>query len=380
MRKVAQLAEPPLTLTLSPAYRGEGTRPRGHNAHLNIAMVSQYLPSGSKIGSGYQAHYMANAMTQRGHHVTMFSLCGPSEGALYETVVVPTERPRTFRFAWNLRKLDLSRFDVLHAHGDDYWLGGSKKPSHVRTMHGSCLAETVYVPGPINKARMLLLGLSEVLATLVADHTACVSRNTTTYYPWVKDVVVNGVDLAAFHPSGEKEINPAILFVGTYGNRKRGHLLADAFTQVIRPAIPNARLWMVCGDAPPADGIDVLGRLPLEKLTDLYRRAWIFCLPSSYEGFGVPYIEAMASGTPVVATPNVGAREVLAEGKFGVLTSPKNLGAAILRLLRNEAERERLRTVGLERAQLYSWDKVAGQYEQIYAEVIARRVARAARP
>ena len=296
---------------------------------LNIAMISQYLPSESKIGSGYQAHYMANAMRRRGHQVTMFSLCGPSEGALYETSVVPTNRPRTFRFAWNLRKLDLSRFDILHAHGDDYWLWSAGKPGHVRTMHGSCLAEAIYVPGLINKFRMLLLGLSEVLATVVADHTACVSKNTTAYYPWVKDVVVNGVDLAAFHPSAEQETDPTILFVGTYGNRKRGHLLAEAFTRIIRPALPTARLWMVCGDAPAAAGIDVLGHVPLEQLTTLYRRAWVFCLPSSYEGFGVPYVEAMASGTPVVATPNVGAKEVLANGKYGVLVGPRDLGPAI---------------------------------------------------
>lgn len=340
---------------------------------LKIAMVSQYLPSGSKIGSGYQAHYMANAMCRRGHQVTMYSLCEPSEGALYETIVVPTRRPRTFRFACNLRKLDLGEFDILHAHGDDYWLWGRNKPGHVRTMHGSCLAEALHVPGLVNKLRMALLGLSEVLATFAADHTACVSKNTTAYYPWAKDVVVNGVDLTAFYPSEGKEPNPTILFVGTYGNRKRGRLLADAFSKTILPALPSARLQMVCSDAPPAAGIDVLGRVPLEQLCGLYRRAWVFCLPSSYEGFGVPYIEAMASGTPVVATPNVGAREVLADGKFGVLTPPQDLGPAILRLLQSPAERNRLREIGMTRAKIYSWDRIAQRYEQIYAEVLARR-------
>lgn len=52
----------------------------------------------------------------------------------------------------------------------------------------------------------------------------------------------------------------------------------------------------------PDDGVRVLGKVSLERLTEFYRRAWLFCLPSSYEGFGVPYIEAMASGTAVVAT------------------------------------------------------------------------------
>ena len=65
---------------------------------------------------------------------------------------------------------------------------------------------------------------------------------------------------------------------------------------------------MVTQDAPadPGAGITVLGRLDDEELAREYRAAWVFCLPSSYEGFGIPYAEAMASGTPVVATPNPG--------------------------------------------------------------------------
>ncbi|HWE03314.1 MAG TPA: glycosyltransferase family 4 protein [Tepidisphaeraceae bacterium] len=358
-------------------------------------MISHYLPGGSKIGSGYQAHYMANALCRRGHHVTMFSLCQAGDAALYKTVVVPTERPRTFRFAWNLRRIDWSRFDVLHAHGDDYWLWGATRPVHVRTMHGSCFAEAVHIPRIFEKLRMTLLGLSEVMATLVADRTACVSRNTAVYYPWVKDVIVNGVDLSAFYPghtlriSGQansasaapdgKELQPTILFVGTYHHRKRGALLAEAFARTIRPVLPEARLWMVCSDAPSADGVKVFGRIPLEDLAELYRRAWVFCLPSSYEGFGVPYIEAMASGTPVVATPNAGAREVLDNGKYGILCQPDQLGLTLLRLLRDSSERQRLRTLGLERVKEYSWERVVEQYEAIYARIACDEAGRCRR-
>ena len=205
---------------------------------MNIAMISLYLPSGSKIGCGYQAHYMANAMVGRGHRVTMFSPCERPGDARYEHRWVDVgRRLTTFRFAWELRKAGLWDFDVIHAHGDDYWLWGrgkkpaespsprpspggrgSSKPAHVRTMHGSCLAEAIHISGIKAKTRMLMLGLSEVLATFVADRTACVSENTRRYYPWVKDVVMNGVDLGAFHPGlpgEEKEAEPTILFVGT---------------------------------------------------------------------------------------------------------------------------------------------------------------------
>lgn len=341
---------------------------------MKIAMISLYLPSGSKIGSGYQAHYMADAFTRAGHSVTMFSPCGPTEDALYKTVTVnPGRAIRTFGFAWKLRQIDFSGFDVIHAHGDDYWLWKRHKPTHVRTMHGSCLAEACHIPRVKEKARMALLGLSEVLATWVAHRTVCVSENTRRYYPWVKDVIMNGVDLETFFPTEQKEPEPTILFVGTYQNRKRGKLLMEAFQSTILPALPNARLWMVCGDAPAAPNVTVFGRVPFEQLTELYRKAWVFCLPSTYEGFGVPYIEAMASGTPVVATPNVGACEVLGQGKYGLIVEPEELGAAILKVLQDTPERERIRTAGLERAQVFSWPRIVAQYEQVYAEIARAR-------
>ena len=341
---------------------------------LKIAMVSLYLPSGSKIGSGYQAHYMANAFARRGHNVTMFSPCEHCDDALYRTVTVdPGKHLRTFGFALALRKIDFHGFDVIHAHGNDYWLWKRNKPCHVRTMHGSCLAEASHVTGLNQKLRMAMLGVSEIMATRVAHRTVCVSENTRRYYPWTRDVIMNGVDTQAFHPGEERADVPTILFVGTYQNRKRGKLLMEAFARTVLPALPDARLWMVCGDAPDAPGVTVFGRVPLEQLTDLYRRAWVFCLPSSYEGFGVPYIEAMASGLPVVATPNVGAREVLENGKYGILTQPEQLGAALLALLQNPDERDRLRHAGLERVSLFAWDNIASQYERIYGEIMASR-------
>jgi glycosyltransferase involved in cell wall biosynthesis len=144
----------------------------------------------------------------------------------------------------------------------------------------------------------------------------------------------------------------------------------EAFRQTIRSAIPDAKLWMVCTDAPTEPGVEVLGRLTTEQLADRYRRAWVFCLPSSYEGFGVPYIEAMASGTPVVATPNVGAREVLSEGKFGVIADETSLADSIVRLLRNPIEREHWALTGLRRARDFSWEVVAAQYEELYRDLV----------
>ena len=128
-------------------------------------MISYYLPSGSKIGVGYQVHALANAMTERGHSVTVFSACEASEGSLYrtETLMIAGSN-RTFKFALQLRKVDWSSFDILHAHGDDYWLWRRRVNCHVRTLHGSCLREAMAVSGTRERLRMALLGLISSLA------------------------------------------------------------------------------------------------------------------------------------------------------------------------------------------------------------------------
>jgi len=335
---------------------------------MNIAITSMYLPSGSKIGVGYVVHHFANELTKRGHQVTVFSQSGHSEGAIYKTVLVNSgRRLRTFGFAWNLRNIDFSGFDVLNAHGDDWFLWGKKRPRHIHTFHGSCLAEMLHAKTLTAKARMAALAMCELNACFLSNERVAVSTNTRRYIPGIQHIIPNGVDLTTFHPTEEKSENPSLLFVGTMHGRKRGALLLDIFQQEIRPQIPNAEFWAVCENPIEGEGIHWFGRVPEEKLTELFRHAWVFCLPSSYEGFGVPYIEAMASGTPVVATPNVGAREVLAEGKYGLLATENELGATLIRALTDADLRQNLREAGLRRAQDFSWERVCTQYEALYA-------------
>lgn len=339
-------------------------------APLRVAMISYYLPSGSKIGVGYQVHALANALVDRGHSVTVFSSCGPSPGARYKTETLSLSGSnRTFKFALRLRHVDWTRFDVLHAHGDDYWLWRRRVPAHVRTLHGSCLSEALWVKGSRERLRMLLLGLSEVLASVVADETVAVSANTRRWLPWVRSVVPNGVDLARFRP-GERSLTPSLLFVGTYLHRKRGKLLTEVFQREVLPVVPDAELWMVCEDAPALPGVKVLGRVSDEELAELYRRAWAFCLPSTYEGFGIPYIEAMGSGCPVVATRNSGAVEVTCNGRLGVIAGDDRLGEAIVNLLTSASERQRLAQEGLNNVSRYDLRTVAAAYEAIYGRLL----------
>lgn len=348
---------------------------RRESGRLRIAMSSYYLPSESKIGAGYQAHGLGQAMVDAGHDVTMFSPSTKPDDARYRHELVKVHKPlATFRWAFALRRIDFSEFDVFHAAGDDYWFMGKKRPPHVRTMMGSCISEAVHIRGIKERIRMSVLGLGEILATFVADQTVLISANTRRWFPWVKTVIPCGVDTKLFHPAeeGGKEPAPTILFVGTYGQRKRGAFLMDVYATQVRPAIPDAQLWMVCSDAPSAPGVEVLGRLTDAELADRYRRAWVFCLPSSYEGFGVPYIEAMASGTPVIATPNAGALEVLGNNRFGTVTDDANLGATIIDHLLDERIRDSLRRAGIDRVEEFSWPRVVARYEHIYRVLLEK--------
>lgn len=330
---------------------------------LRIAVTSYYLPSESKIGAGYVAHRLANVMVSRGHEVTMFSPCARPNDALYEHSIVPIAgRWRTFRWGIEVAKLDLRDFDVVHSHGDNHFRIPWSSPPVVRTMHGSCFAEALRIHGVKERIRMVALGVTEVIGSLTATKTVAISNATVRWYPWIRSVIPNGVDLELFHP-GEKEKSPTILFVGTYGQRKRGKLLMDVFEREIRPSIPDAKLWMVCSDAPEAPGVEVLGKLSDEELADRYRRAWVFCLPSTYEGFGVPYIEAMASGTAIVATSNPGASEVLDNGRIGILADDSRLGHALINVLHQDDLRYEYSARARGQITRFGWDSIAGEYE-----------------
>ncbi len=257
---------------------------------------------------------------------------------------------------------------MLHLHGDDWFYLRRTVPT-VRTLHGSALYEARHATSMKRRLSQYIVYPLEHLSVRLATVPAAVGRQTADLYR-IEQVVDNGVDLGVFHP-GPKDDRPRVLYVGTWDGRKRGRWLHELFVSRILKEIPDARLDFVSDRALPHPSIDFVSFPDDRTLAELYRRAWVFAYPSVYEGFGIPYLEALASGTAVVASPNGGAAHVLADGRYGVIADDHSFPEKLIELLRGAERRRTMEAQGLERARELSWDAVAKQHRVVYEKAIA---------
>lgn len=338
-------------------------------------MIGRALPRAEYAGgvSG-QMHLLAAHLTRRGHNVTAYALNPPQEPPGYDYRPIPAPdallaRPRAALYLapWWVSRIPLDDFDIVHTHGDDHFIR-TRRPI-VRTFYGMARAEARYS----TKLRHKLYHYSMVPFELISERRAtavvAISQSTQRYLTRRAVIIPCGYDPTVFFPAGTKSAHPSILFVGDLGTRKRGDFLLEVFGRTVRAAVPTAELWMVTTERVAAPGVRWFGRVPTAALADFYRQAWVFCLPSRYEGFGVPYLEAMACGTPVVATPNGGAEEVLDAGRSGRIVADSELGAELVKLLGDAAARSTLIASGLARASGYDISRIARQYEALYRQV-----------
>jgi glycosyltransferase involved in cell wall biosynthesis len=183
-------------------------------------------------------------------------------------------------------------------------------------------------------------------------------------------VTPNGVD-PAFGPDGASyklQLGPYALAVGAV-QRRKNQLAALAAAReaglelVVAGPLKDQRVAAELR----AGGAQLEGYVETEQLAELYRGAACLVQASRHEGFGLPVVEAMASGTPVVITPDPALVEVA--GGAAVVVPETDLADGIRTAL---AEPDRLRAAGLERGRAFTWEAAAEATVRVYAEALAR--------
>ena len=207
------------------------------------------------------------------------------------------------------------------------------------------------------------------------------------------EVITNAIDERFGQSPTEEEVvlvreryqlqSPFLLYAGNIKPHKNLERLIEAFAELRRRGFDRVKL-LIIGDQVskyPAlrravhrcklhTHVRFFGFVPDRTLAVLYRLADAFVFPSLYEGFGLPPLEAMASGTPVV-TSNVSSLPEVA-GDAAVLVDPyrpEAIADGIHRILSDDALRDQLRVKGPLRAQQFSWAQSVGRIREIYAEV-----------
>jgi glycosyltransferase involved in cell wall biosynthesis len=179
-------------------------------------------------------------------------------------------------------------------------------------------------------------------------------------------VIPLAVDHTLFRP-GDEEREPFLLYPARPWPHKNHTRLFEAFA-LLRETRPRLRLVLTGGGLerfdPLPDGVERMGVVSTTELASLYRRAACLVYPSLYEGFGMPPLEAMASGCPVAAADAGAIPEVC--GDVAVLFDPTDVESIAAGILAVDERREELSERGLARAAGFTWDETAREHEAVY--------------
>jgi glycosyltransferase involved in cell wall biosynthesis len=202
--------------------------------------------------------------------------------------------------------------------------------------------------------------------------------------------VLNGLDTDLFSPDPDgKKNRDEILCVGRASDPNKGiRNLIRAFASLpdhLRLTLvdddhPDNQIFKWAHQAGMAERLRVTGRVPMDELVRLYRRAALVVVPSRYEGFGLPAVEALACGTPVVACRAGALPEVLALVGGGLLVDrddPEALAAGIRELMDAPQRRREMGARAREHVVAHlSWRRIAAVTAECYAEVLEERRGR----
>jgi glycosyltransferase involved in cell wall biosynthesis len=182
-----------------------------------------------------------------------------------------------------------------------------------------------------------------------------------------------GIDLDIFHPPPTDAIDPVesglIMTIGRHQELKGYGDFAEAM-KIVKKRIPGIRLLVVSQEVmeiPSGLEGEVIKPLSDSQLVGCYHRAALFLSTSWKEGFGLPPLEAMACGTPVVTTDSGGIREFARDGENCLICPPRDperIAGAVIRLLEDDAMKKGFILEGLKSVQEFTWKKVVDRFER----------------
>ena len=331
---------------------------------------------------------LARSLRAKGHEVRVL---GPCDGPPPDAFVTPLGNslptavngsiaplaPDASAALRTIRALNDEAFDVVHVH----------EP---------------LVPGPSLTA--LLVKMAPVVATFHSAGESAAYRTFSRQLKWVAsridirvavskdavelaqryiggdyEVLFNGIELGDYSTPSTSPRENAIFFIGRHEERKGLSNLLEALAHLP----PDVRLW-IASDGPQTaelkirfgsdSRIEWLGRISDSEKISRMSRASVFCAPSLHgESFGVVLLEAMAAGTPVVASNLDGYRNVATDDETALLVETGNvasLASALARVLDDSQLAARLTANGREHAQRFSMDALADRYIELYERAL----------
>lgn len=350
-----------------------------------------------RTGAGNFAHSLLRAFREYVPELEYVVLTTEGSGAPDELELLPASKWRVIPALPKIRAV-FRRYDIIHAlDGYPYGLIAALAALGL----GKKLLITAIGTGALQPLDRPMAGRFLRWAYRRADRVVAVSRYTARELTHdvsgleITAVINHGVNADEFsRPEIEKleikKLQPYILSVGAFKPRKGYRFSLAAFAEV-RISHPGLR-YVIIGDGDRRELDATIERLGLgdavvfftgiarEFLVSLYRGAELFILlpydaERDVEGFGLAFLEAAASGIPVIGTQGSGAEDALADGKNGFLLPSQNTGAAVRALevlLSDPVFHRRLSRGSLAFAGMMSWSRAADQYLQLYRQVLAQ--------
>jgi phosphatidylinositol alpha-mannosyltransferase len=280
------------------------------------------------------------------------------------------------------------RFDLVHVHGGLAPTFGLIAPSAARRA-GIPVVATFHSWFPRSVGyRVLRHPLQQLLdqhAALVAVSDPVVQA-LSRYFSGTWEIIPNGVDVGYFHPNGRRpgdalERGPRLLFLARLEPRNGLRTVLDAMPHILR-RFPNARLT-VAGEGPwrgyyqrrarPLGAhVTFLGRVFDDRPLH-YGSADLYLCPTTRASFGVTLLEAMACGTPLVVSDNVGFRSVVGDGTEAIIVpndDPAAWAETTIELIEDPERRAAMGCAGLAKANDFAWPRIADRTLALYRRVL----------